>query len=193
MDSSSTRDRNNIQSPDRSRKKDPEHFEKEDNQEKLLKKGSSITQKIFGFSIDWVPVVFSNRKLSFFEGAAAWIFQETKESPEEAFLQLRKGLRGKDTLLGYYPVDELVGHELVHVSRMAFKEPLFEEMLAYETSNSPFRKSYGPLFRQPKEVNFFLITLVLPLFGTFIPYLWTIPLLNPYFLFYPAFHPPPRL
>lgn len=159
-------------------KKTPEHFEKVEEQEKLLKEGSSITERLFGFSINWVPLVFSNKKLSFFEGAAAWIFQETKDSPQEAFLQLRKGLQGKQKLLGYYPVDELVGHELVHVARMAFSEPLFEEMLAYQTSTSSFRKMWGPLFRQPKEMNLFLITLVLPLFGTFLPYLWVIPLLT---------------
>jgi len=159
-------------------KKTPEHFEKVEERTTLLQKGSAITQRLFGFSIDWVPIVFSNKKLSFFEGAAAWIFQETKDSPQEAFLQLRKGLRGKQKLLGYYPVSELVGHELVHVARMAYSEPLFEEMLAYQTSTSPFRKMWGPLFRQPKEMNFFLITLILPLFGTFIPYLWVIPLLT---------------
>ena len=136
-------------------KKTPVHFEKESEQEHLLKEGSCITQKLFGFSIDWVSVVFSNRKLSFFEGAAAWIFQEAKTSPEEAFLQLRKSLRGKKYLLGYYPVDELVGHELVHVSRMAYSEPLFEEMLAYETSSSPFRKAHGLFSDSPKRSTFF--------------------------------------
>jgi len=156
----------------------PNHFEKEERQASLLEKGSLITQKLFGFSIDWVPVIFSNRKLSFFEGAAAWIFQEKDDSPKEAFLQLRKNLKDQDKLYGYYSVQELVAHELVHVARMAFEEPLFEEMLAYETSTSSFRKMWGPLFRQPKEMNIFLMTLVLPLFGLFIPYLWTIPLLT---------------
>ena len=160
-----------------SAKQTASHFEPPLEQRELLEEGSTITKKIYGFFIDWVPVVFSNRKLSIFEGAAAWIFQEKKGGPKEAFLQLRKNLKGKKYLYRYYPLKELVAHELVHVARMAYEEPLFEEMLAYETSESSFRKALGPLFRQPKEMNFFLLTLVLPLFGTFLPYLWVIPLL----------------
>jgi hypothetical protein len=162
-------------------KKTPLHFEPIFERESLLQQGSFITESIFGFGIDWVGVVFSNRKLSLFEGAAAWIFEEKEGGTKEAFLQLRKGLRGKKHLFGYYPLEELIAHELVHVARMSFEEPLFEEMLAYETSTSLFRKAFGPLFKKPKEMNFFIFTLILPLFAIFFPFLWMIPLLTLFF------------
>jgi hypothetical protein len=122
-----------------------------------------VTQKLFDFSIDWVPVSFSNQKLPFWEGAATWI----DAMPS---IQVREGFK-KGRYLGY-ELTEVLAHEFVHVARTAFEEPEFEELLAYQTSRSWFRRKLGPAFQKPWESLAFVLSLGIASFG----HLW-LPLL----------------
>ncbi len=126
----------------------------------FFQKASKKTQNLYGFMPDWVPIFFSNRQLSPWHGACAWIFQLKEDTPTSALLQLRKSLHHSKRLLGIYDRDELISHELVHVGRMMFEEPKFEELLAYRTSPSRFRRFFGPLIQSPYESFFFISVLI---------------------------------
>lgn len=126
----------------------------------LFPEAREDASKRFGITPDWIPIFFSNYKLQPWHGGCAWIFQLKKETPTAALLQLRKKLKGSKKLLGFYDRDELIAHELSHVGRMVFEEPKFEEVIAYTTSRSPFRRYFGAIFESSTESFLFLITLV---------------------------------
>lgn len=120
----------------------------------------SITQKLYGMAPAWVPVFFSNHQLAPWHGGCAWIFKILAESPTAAFLQLRACFRHKKTFLGLYHREELIPHELAHVGRMMYDEPQFEELLAYRSSFSPWRRFLGPIVQSSRESLFFIALLV---------------------------------
>ena len=143
----------------------------------------TLLKELFGCEPDWVPVEYSNKGLALWEGAATWIEKGIVR------IQLKKGFK-KGVYLGLYRRDEVLAHELVHLSRMAFEEPKFEEVFAYITSKSKLRRLVGALFRRPLESTLFVATAFLPLGALLLgsaewfPVLWSIPLF--YFSFLAA-------
>jgi len=129
-----------------------------------------ITRHLYDFTPDWVVAHYSNRKLSFFQGAATWITE--RENLRIPLIQLREKFEtGK--LLGLYRRDEVLAHEAVHAARMQFDEPLFEEVFAYQTSPRFFRRFLGPLFQSTWEAYTFIFLLLLPIgieIATFLQY-----------------------
>lgn len=136
----------------------------DDNSMDKLSEGFNITASIYDLSPTWIPIFFNNYQLPPWHGGCAWIFQMTETSPTAALLQLRRSLYGSSKYLGIYHRDELVAHELVHVGRMKFEEPKFEEVLAYRTSSSAFRRWFGPMVQSSLESMLFVIILVLIVF-----------------------------
>lgn len=122
---------------------------------------SSLVEELFDVNPDWVPLIFRNQGLHLWEGGCTWIERD------RVTLQLNKAFEKKRSYLGYSR-EEVIAHELVHVVRGHFEEPIFEEILAYQTSSSPFRRFLGPLFRTSKETTSFLITLCVVLVALFV-------------------------
>jgi hypothetical protein len=123
---------------------------------RIKEKGADIPlpaaiEKLFSISPDWVKISHSNKGLLPWQGGFAQMDEESVS------IQIRKG---KGKIWGIYSRDEIVSHELVHAARMAFEEPIFEEILAYQTSDSKFRRFYGPIFRTSNESLFFLTSLL---------------------------------
>lgn len=116
-----------------------------------------ITRPLFGIAPLWTPLFFSNHQLAFWHGGCAWIFRVAEASPLGALFQLRRSFKKKATFLGYYQRKILLAHEGVHVARMAFEEPKFEEVLAYMTSESHFQQFVGPLAESSKETALFVL------------------------------------
>lgn len=121
------------------------------------------TKLLFDIAPSWVPVFFSNRGLMPWHGGAAWIFQENETSPVSAFFQLRHHFKSKKRYLGIYERQELMAHEIAHIGRMMFQEPRFEELIAYQTSQSSFRRYFGGIVRSSSESLIF-ISIILSLF-----------------------------
>ena len=94
----------------------------------ILENVLTMTQELYGIQPRWVPLFFSNYKLSLWHGGCAWIFQLNEETPTAAFLQLRACFRNSLNFLGIYQRKELIAHELAHVGRMLYQEPQFEEI-----------------------------------------------------------------
>lgn len=114
-----------------------------------------LIQRTFNVAPDWIEVVTASKGLYFWEGAATWI-EENSEGKRWCKIQY------KDTFLTrFYPKDEVIAHEMVHAMRLMFDEPRFEEILAYQTSQSRFRRYFGPLFSHPGESKLFLGSVVL--------------------------------
>lgn len=130
-------------------------------QKDVLEKPNSDLRYFYDVAINWIPVIFSNERLSLWHGGCAWIFQVAENTPTAAMIQLRQVFGNKKRYLGIYDRDELLVHELVHVGRMKFEERRFEEMLAYETSTSTFRRWFGPLVQSSWESVLFLMVLAM--------------------------------
>lgn len=120
-----------------------------------------ITRPLFGIAPLWTPLFFSNHQLAPWHGGCAWIFRVNEDSPLGALFQLRRSFKKKKTFLGYYKRSILLAHEGVHVARMAFEEPKFEEILAYMTSQNAFQRFAGPLAESSKETALFVLLIFL--------------------------------
>jgi hypothetical protein len=138
----------------------------------ILIPAERATQELFDISPRWIPLFFSNYQLLPWHGGCAWIFQTEPNSPKMAFFQLRKAFATHETYLGFYHRDELITHELAHVGRMAFEEPKYEEIIAYQSSHSPFRRWLGPLLQSAYEAlilfGLLVICLIVDLFALFL-------------------------
>lgn len=122
---------------------------------------AAVTTPLFGMAPRWVPVAFSNQQLALWHGGCAWIFQLTEKTPMAAFFQLRSAFLKQKRYLGLYERTELLAHESAHVGRMLFEEPRFEEILAFRTSTSTFRRWFGPIVQSAWESVLFLFALFL--------------------------------
>lgn len=125
----------------------------------ILIEGTSITSDLYGIAPEWTPVFFNNYQLAPWHGGCAWIFQLDEETPTAAFLQLRAHFREQKSYLALYNRSELIAHELAHVGRMMYHEPQFEEILAYRSSSSSWRRWLGPIVQSSKESLLFIFIL----------------------------------
>lgn len=125
----------------------------------ILEESYKITEKEYGLAPKFLPIFFSNKGLSFWHGAALWIFQEKEEGPLGAFIQLRKSFYERNQFLFFYKRDEVIAHEMVHAARMAFQEPKYEEVLAYKTTSGLISKYIGPIISSSFQSRFFMILL----------------------------------
>lgn len=119
------------------------------------------TTALFDIAPSWIPLFFSNHRLTPWHGGSLWIFQVDENSPPGAFFQLRQVFRHSTTYLGIYQRDEVIAHEFSHAGRMKYEEPQFEEVLAYRTSQSKWRRYLGPLVQAPWESALFALSLLL--------------------------------
>ena len=142
--------------------------------EKILLEAAPLTRRLFDAVPIWVPVFFSNDQLAPWHGGCAWIFQIEEDAPLGACFQLRKAFANRTRYLGIYSRSELIAHETAHVGRMMFQEPEFEEILAYRTAPSSFRRWFGPIVQSHYESMIFvfllLLLLIFDLFFVFFGY-----------------------
>jgi hypothetical protein len=144
-------------------------FSQDDEALKVINESSEKLKSLYDCSPQWVPLFFSNYKLPFWQGGCAWIFQMTEQSPTSALIQLREVFNRSPKYLAIYDRNELLTHELSHVGRMMFQEPKFEEVMAYRTSNSSFRRWFGPIIQSSAESALFLLFLfMLVVFDVFL-------------------------
>jgi hypothetical protein len=107
----------------------------------------SVRLEQFDASPDWIEMKVGSEGLSFWEGAATWV-EETSAGVRSCQIQVKRSF-----LTQFYPMQELIEHEMVHAMRLMFDEARFEEILAYQTSKNQFRRYFGPLFSGPKAAK----------------------------------------
>lgn len=127
----------------------------------LIIEASGTTKKLYDVIPEWVPIIFSNYGLAYWHGGCAWIIQLSTDTPTTAFLQLRLAFEASSRYLGFYEREELIAHESAHIGRMQFMEPKFEEILAYLSAKTPFRRCFGAIIESPWEGMAFIFTTLL--------------------------------
>lgn len=95
----------------------------------------------FGFSPDWIETRIEKGGLLFAGGA------EIGGEVPVVRMGERVWRRGRPV-----PRDELLAHEWLHVARMAFEEPRFEEVIAFQTSRTSWRRLLSPLIQSTNEL-----------------------------------------
>ena len=104
------------------------------------------TAALYGIAVDWVPGFFTNYRMGlFFAGCACY-------SPEELFalFLVRRAFRDQERWL-IYSRQELIAHELCHLARAPLQSRDLEELFAYQTASSGFRRAIGGMLRSPRE------------------------------------------
>lgn len=129
--------------------------------QELLQHAAPMMRELFDIDPHWIPIIFTNHRLAPWHGGCAWIFQFTDETPVAAFFQLRRIFATSSHYLWIYNREELITHESAHVGRMVFEEPKFEELLAYRTAKSSFRRWFGPIIQSSWECAAFILSLAL--------------------------------
>lgn len=108
-------------------------------------------------AMDWVLLNPSKKGLPIWEAAATWTIEI--EDMAIPFLQIKSDTKVLK--------EDVLKHEAVHIARSSFKEPIYEEFLAYATSKSKWRRFLGPLFRTSKESWIFVLLSLCPLLNVF--------------------------
>ena len=105
-----------------------------------------VTRNLYGFATDWVPGFFTSYKMGVLFAGCAWY------SLEDFFAVfiVRSGFRNSEKWL-IYSRTELLAHELCHIARIAYNSHTYEELFAYQTSTSGFRRIIGGLLRSPLD------------------------------------------
>lgn len=116
-----------------------------------FEKAQRHTDRLYGFSCDWVPGFYLNPRFSGLFGGCAFYFY-----PEFfALFIIRHSFRDRERWLCYNR-DELLAHELCHVARVGLFSRRYEELFAYQTAATAFRRFTGGIFRSQGDVFLFL-------------------------------------
>jgi len=107
---------------------------------------------LYDVSLTNLPMFYNDEKLSFYQAAATWILNI--DNVNLPILQFRKVLKDKPYFF-IYTLDEILAHEAIHSIRCAFNEPRTEEIFSYMTASSYFRRVFGPIIQDSKEVLIF--------------------------------------
>jgi hypothetical protein len=136
-----------LPGPDESKNK---FFERIEKVEKILQNPSAFFKKPLT-PLQGCFLLEENSKNLFFHGSSTLIYQIEEginfpiiKSPSK-FSKL------------FVTEDEILNHELVHARRCQFDESKYEEILAFRTSFSPFRKNLSPIISSNNDlIAFFL-------------------------------------
>lgn len=112
-------------------------------------KAKELFTQHFIFFPDWIEIRVVQS--SFFSFQAAALCTEVSEATGKllsSYIEINSLLIKLSFLRRFYPLEEILTHEWVHSARSHFNCPQFEEILAYQTSKSFFRRSIGPFFDQ---------------------------------------------
>ena len=119
--------------------------------ENLFREPQELTEKLYRFQADWVAGFFVDPAYGLLFGGCAYYFY-----PDFfALFIIRRSFRDKARWL-FYQRSELLAHELCHVARVSFRAHIYEEIFAYKTATTAFRRFFGGIFRSPKDSFLFI-------------------------------------
>jgi len=112
----------------------------------------AVTDRWYGFRIDWAPGFYLNERLGFLWGGCAWSDDHTGES----LLIVRKAFKTRARWF-VYGRTELLAHELCHTAHQTVEHdsPL-EEFFAYRTGESRLRRYLGNCFLRDADALIFM-------------------------------------
>lgn len=109
------------------------------------------THELYRFAIDWVPGFFTDYKMGLLHAGCAFYSYDDFF----ALFILRKSFQKREKWL-IYSRTELMAHELCHIAHVGFRSLNYEELFAYQTATSGFRKLVGGVLRTPKDTYLIL-------------------------------------
>jgi hypothetical protein len=119
--------------------------------EQFFQEVKSSCERLYAFSIDWVPGFFIDPSFSFLFGGCAFYFY-----PDFfAVFIIRRSFKQRARWL-IYQRQELLAHELCHVARLALASTVYEENFAYQGSHSALRRLLGGIFHRQQDSFLFL-------------------------------------
>ena len=118
----------------------------------IMDEAAIINETYYGFKIDWVPGFFLSKSLGFLWGGCAISLPEDHLS---IFLIRANFAKQKKWLI--YRRDELISHELCHIARLPLGDRSFEELFAYRSSPSAFRRYMGNCFQYSIDAVLFIV------------------------------------
>jgi len=117
------------------------------------------TEELYGFSIDWVPGFYTHYRMGLLHAGCAFYSYEDYF----ALFVLRRSFQTRERWL-IYSRSELMAHELCHIAHLGLNSRSYEEVFAYQTATSFFRRWVGGVLRTPRE-TYLLLGTVLALLG----------------------------
>lgn len=111
-------------------------IEQKKEQGKSLGRRQERTWEVFRFRLESIPMIVCSKRMAFLEAASLWVYGEGKE--RYPVIHMRKKCPS------WICEEEVLAHELVHAARIGFQSIFFEEILAYQTSFSAWRRWGGP-------------------------------------------------
>lgn len=115
----------------------------------------------------WTKIIYKNQGLNLWEGACTWVLENEEGEIASCFLQMKKAFLNKHLFLGIYLHEDVLLHEFSHVARMAYPDDKFEEIHAYKSDSSYFRRFLGGalnIFYLTLTALFFLLSNILNIF-----------------------------
>ena len=144
------------------------YFKDECVSEKDLYACQNQSKYIYQFQLNFVPAFFSSKGLNFLFGGMAISFEDTENKYKKGELfsifQLRKCFRNKEKFL-IYTRNEIISHEACHVARAPFHALEYEELFAYQTSDSAFRRFVSPMLWRGSDMVILMLLLLLVFAG----------------------------
>lgn len=118
----------------------------------IMEEAAAINDSYYGFKINWVPGFFLSHSLGFLWGGCSISIPEENLS---IFLIRANFAKQKRWLI--YRRDELISHELCHIARLPMRDRSFEELFAYRSSPSGFRRYMGNCFQYSIDAILFIV------------------------------------
>ncbi len=118
----------------------------------IIDEAAEVTERLYDFSVSWVPGFFLSKSLGLLWGGCAYTMPDSLFS---VFLIRRSFEKRQKWFI--YRRDELLAHELCHSARGPLRDMIYEEHFAYMTAPSRVRRYMGNCFRTKFDAMLFLI------------------------------------
>ncbi len=119
----------------------------------IFQSAESRTRDLYDFGINWVPGFFTNKQMGIlFAGCAMY----SREDSFAVFV-IRKAFQWKEMWI-IYSRTELMAHELCHIAHIGFDTKNYEEIFAYQSSESRFRRVCGGMLRTSADTYLLLFS-----------------------------------
>lgn len=106
----------------------------------VLAECADRTESDYAFRAEWVPAFYVNPRFSWLFGGCAYY-----SMPDMFVVVILRRAFGRRRKWLFYDRNEILAHEMCHAARMSMGSRVFEERLAYQVSDSRFRKRFGGL------------------------------------------------
>ncbi len=131
--------------------------------EPIFSEAQKRTSTLYDFTITWIPGFFTNERMGWLFAGCALYHQDDFS----ALFLIRKSFQHHDKWL-IYSRNELIAHELCHIAHIGFNMKNYEELFAYQTAESRFRRICGGLLRSTTDTYLLLGSAVVMMVAQFL-------------------------